>query len=431
MEARLRRYDEIVLNKLRVIHMDEEKVVGEVYSVAELKDLRDHLFQYNFWFSTRNVEKHYDKKDSIHWVLPKLQGAPPYGVCLNDYAPFVINKLVNKDCRRGRAYWKRKNESIKEDVIDSQEPMDPPKKKRKPYRTIKSDCPAKMSIRTVKAYPDFAVAADTSKKIKGKFARMLKQAIMNGEVEGEERYVVTISRGGHHQNHQNEMVEDRVNQLHPEVVGYITKLVTEDNITSPKAIKSLVTLFSRENFRLEEVSNGNRYFFPILKDIRTILRHIICNMQTSKFCQVRLDKDVKVLAQGHEAEQKIIVRSEPTRTLDDTTDDHSHEKQVFLTSDGYLTLHFIQDTSDDGNIATHVISAQDIKCELGNITEIQNVPDMQEDIHTLSSDRFKLFKALEQAMQQVTEVNNPQALKEALKCVQQASVVMQSSLNKR
>lgn len=28
--------------------------------------------------------------------------------------------------------------------------MEPPKKKRKPYRTIKSDCPAKMSIRTIK-----------------------------------------------------------------------------------------------------------------------------------------------------------------------------------------------------------------------------------------------------------------------------------------
>lgn len=47
-----------------------------------------------------------ETKDSIHWVLPKLQGAPPQGVSLDDHAPFIINRVVNKDCRRGRAYWK-------------------------------------------------------------------------------------------------------------------------------------------------------------------------------------------------------------------------------------------------------------------------------------------------------------------------------------
>ncbi|KAG7167721.1 putative Amyotrophic lateral sclerosis 2 chromosomal region candidate 8-containing protein 2 [Homarus americanus] len=373
-----------------------------------------------------------DKKDSIHWVLPKLQGAPPQGVCLNDYAPFVINKVVNKDCRRGRAYWKRKNENkIKEEIVDNPDPMEPPKKKRKPYRTIKSDCPAKMSIRTIKAYPDFAVAAETSKKIKGKFARMLKQAIINGEVEGEERYVVAISRAGHHQNHQNEMSEERVLPVHPDIVEYITKLVTQDDITSPKAIKSLVTQFSRENFRIGETSNGDRCFFPILKDIRTILRRIICNMQTSKFCQVTLEEDAKVLTHEREPEQKIFVSSETRRIIDDNVDNRADEKHFFGMSDGYLTLHFIQETSDEGNVATHIISAQDIKAELENVTEIQTLPDLSEDIDSVSTDRFKLLTALEQAVQQVTEVNNPQALKEALRCVEQASVVLESSLNKQ
>ncbi|XP_045582383.1 uncharacterized protein [Procambarus clarkii] len=429
MEARFRRYDEVVLEKLRVIHLDDEKVVGVLYTVAELKDLRDNLFHYNFWFSTRNVEKHYEKKDSIHWVLPKLQGAPPQGVCLNDNAPFVINKVVNKDCRRGRAYWKRKNEKINEEVIDNPDPADPPKKKRKPYRTIKSDCPAKMSIRTVKAYPDFAVAAETSKKIKGKFARMLKQAILNDEVEGEERYVVTISRAHHHQNHQNEMAEERVLPLHPDVVEYITKLVTDDNITSPKVIKSLVTQFSRENFRLGVMSNGDRCFFPVLKDIRTILRRIICNVQSSKFSSVTLEDNV--LTQAHEPEQKFLVGSD-SRILDDIVDYNVDEKHFFGMSGGYLTLHLIQEASDDGNVATHVISAQDsIKRELENVTEIQTVPNLSEDTDTVSSDRFKLLTALEQTVQQVTEVTNPQALREALRCVRQASIVLESSLNKQ
>lgn len=28
------------------------------------------------------------------------------GVALDDNAPFVIDRVVHKDCRRGKAYWK-------------------------------------------------------------------------------------------------------------------------------------------------------------------------------------------------------------------------------------------------------------------------------------------------------------------------------------
>ncbi|XP_071535548.1 uncharacterized protein [Panulirus ornatus] len=282
----------------------------------------------------------------------------------------------------------------------------------------------------MQAYPDFAVAAETSKKIKGKFARILKQAILNGEIEGEERYVIAISRAGHHQNHQNEMAEEKLLPVHPDIVQYITKLVTDDNITSPKMIKALVSQFSREHFSLDEMSSGDRCFYPIVKDIRTILRRILCNMQTSKFCQATLEEDVKVLTEEHELDQKIIVSSETLGIMDNMADNQDVEKHIFNMSEGYLTLILLQEPPDDGIVATHIVSAQDAKCELEKVTEIQTVSNISEDIDTVSSVRFRLLAALEQAVQQVTEVTSPQALKEALRYVEKASFVLESSLNK-
>lgn len=226
------------------------------------------------------------------------------------------------------------------------------------------------------------------------------------------------------------MAEDKLLPVHPDIVQYITKLVTEDNITSPKTIKALVSQFSREHFSLNEMSSGDRCFYPIVKDIRTILRRIICNMQTSTFCQATLEEDVKVLTEEHEFDQKIIVSSETLGIMDNIADKQDVEKHIFYMSEGYLTLILLQEPPDDGNVATHIVSAQDTKCELEKVTEIQTVPDIAEEIDTVNSVRFSLLAALEQAMQQVTEVSNPQALKEALRCVEQASVVLESSLNK-
>lgn len=84
MEARFARYDEVCIEKLRVIHVDKDKIVGVLYSGAELKELRDHLYQLNFWFSTRNVEK-YSKFTScigaFHPFCVLLKGVWVFSLC--------------------------------------------------------------------------------------------------------------------------------------------------------------------------------------------------------------------------------------------------------------------------------------------------------------------------------------------------------------
>ncbi|XP_027210470.1 uncharacterized protein [Penaeus vannamei] len=416
MEARFARYDEVCIEKLRVIHVDKDKIVGVLYSGAELKELRDHLYQLNFWFSTRNVEKYSETKDSIHWVLPKLQGAPPQGVSLDDHAPFIINRVVNKDCRRGRAYWKRKNSvPVKEEVII--EVDEPPKKKRKEYGTIKNDCPARMSIRTIKAFPDFAVRPESSKKIKSKFAKLLKQAIKRGDVKGEERFVVAISRGGHHQNHLNEVDEERSLPVHPEIVEYITKLVTEENVNSPKTIKSLVAEFVRENFSLSEASSGNRCYYPMIKDIRTILRGIMCNVTPRK---------IKV-EHVTNPEVECVITTKTEVLDDDLLNEDESEHQVISLTEGYLTLHFMKESPDEMDVSTHFVSAPEVETQL-SVTPV--IDEEEESLHVqINEDRASLMSALEEVVNLAAEADNRIAIQEAYEYVKRAAFLLQTSLD--
>lgn len=287
------------------------------------------------------------------------------------------------------------------------------KKRRNTQSKQKLNCPAKIKLRDILAFPRFQIIHDC-KSEKKMASKMLREALTEGNANPERRIYFQFPSPSDHQNHLVGQEDGMSQRVDKRVINRILELAAE-GLTNTNHVKHQLEFFVKNVlFKDKELPQPtNRRFYPTANDIRShILRGKLKNRDSSQDTSMSVDQlssAGETFNTSLDELRSIDVVSDDTNVLPDYTnilpdqtntityDTNTFPDDTNTIPDGTNTvLDNTNSIPDDGNVAISSVDARE-KCRnlLEQLTQLTFVTQDEEVLANLNNRLQELLRDMQ------------------------------------
>ncbi|XP_034230032.1 uncharacterized protein LOC117638924 [Thrips palmi] len=285
-------------------------------------------------------------------------------------SPFHVEGTTYFLCTHGFRYFKSKVPPTADENSESDNSTTK-KKRRKTNESIKLGCPAKMTVKCIRVYPDYKTPADSWRR-KSDLLKKLKADMKSTPPPRQElNYWISVSPESAHTHKRT--TTQRIQPLHPDLISEIHNLVRR-GVTSVPTVKSQLSKIVSDMFLKSSIrpDHQNSAFYPSDK---CIYNHIYdARVAVSKLQDEgkMLDPNLISLPASTEdsfthQDHQIPAKCDPDSTVVPVLDTFTHEWQDHTV----LPSNFVQVLNSNGTLmlmVTQPISEEVVGHE--NSTEV-------------------------------------------------------------
>ncbi|KAJ1519480.1 hypothetical protein ONE63_004766 [Megalurothrips usitatus] len=256
--------DKFFKERLRSCHVTAKGMItGFVESKASYSELMRDLIVLGCRFSVRST---YSVKTSEAETLQYKTLSPDMQIPFTG-SPFHVEGTTYFVCTHGLQYFKSKQED--DSKTGGKNPATK-KKQRRINESIKLGCPAKMTVKSLRVYPDYKAVSDSWRRKCVLLKRLKTDLKSDPPPRFEMHYWFAVSQENTH-NHERTATLS-VQTLHPDIIAEIHRLVSR-GITSVPVVKNELVAFVENMFKTASVQpdRSNTAFYP---NDKAIYNHI-------------------------------------------------------------------------------------------------------------------------------------------------------------